>query len=504
LPILFRFVSHMPPTEGLYIISPRGYALNKIDAQNQDIYKEDLMKHPVFSLIFCLLLVFSFTALAQQGPEVITFWYSLDDDGAEALEGLVAEFNKEEKGKIEVTTKCFSSDEELKTALLKGGQYPHVAIIDNRWQGELIALGALSPVGTHMDNIGSSIRIMYKADTPKPIYESCFQDNTLWTAAFSCNNTALLVNLDFLYSLNMTQSPQEWADLLKVGKPIMETADGRFGLALPTDEDPEDMAAFFIALVRQEGGNLLDEEGKLIFNSADGVAALQFLQDLYQTHKIASVDVPPDAFFVGQIGMTFGDSHDYFRALELGMNVEAVYCPKKDSRASDLHIRNLALFKSDKDREKASFKFLFWLTEYQQMRDLYLTTAFVPANKQVVASPQYFEYMNAHPGMRVFLKQLQWATPVPNFTYYDEIMEYLGNSVMAALKGEKTPQQALDEAANYGNGLMGFEVDFVAPPPQEQPVNTDTPQETSPAEQPVNTQIDTPQEKHLEEQPPQK
>ena len=56
----------------------------------------------------------------------------------------------------------------------------------------------------------------------------------------------------------MTQSPQGWFDLVKVGKPIMETADGRFGLALPTDEDPEDLAAFFIALVRQKGGSLLE------------------------------------------------------------------------------------------------------------------------------------------------------------------------------------------------------------------------------------------------------
>ena len=154
------------------------------------------------------------------------------------------------------------------------------------------------------------------------------------------------------------------------------------------------------------------------------------------------------------------------------MNVEAVYCPKKDSRASDLYIQSLALFKSNEDEEDAAFDFLFWLIEYQQIRDLYLETSFVPANKQVVASPQYFEYMNEHPGMRVFLKQLQWAKPVPNFLYYDEIMENLGNSILAALRGEKSAQTALTESSNYGNGLLGFEGDplpeevFVAPTPE--------------------------------------
>ena len=96
----------------------------------------------------------------------------------------MAEFNQEKAGKIQVETTNYPSEEELEKALLNGNTYPDVAIIDNRWQSELVGKGVLSPVIDHMNKIGSSIRIMYKADTPKPIYQSCFQDDIMWTAAF--------------------------------------------------------------------------------------------------------------------------------------------------------------------------------------------------------------------------------------------------------------------------------------------------------------------------------
>lgn len=428
------------------------------------------MKYSIISMI-CLIVLTALlisAAFAQESPQTITFWYSLDEEQGAEIEKLIGEFNLENKNmKIEGTG--YISEEALKQALFNNPSHPDVALIDNRWQSELIDKDLLVPVIKYMDAIGSSIRIMYKADTHKPVYNSCFQDDTLWTLAFSCNNNALIVNLDLLYSLNKTQSPQGWFDIVTVGKAMKQSAEGRMGIAFPTDEDPENLGALFVTLVRQKGGNLLDEEGKIIINNEQGVATLQFLNDLYNKYQIASLDVTTGGFFVGQVGMIYGDSHDYFRALELGMNVEAVYCPKKDGRASDLYVTSLALFKSDEEKEKAAFKFLHWLTEYEQIRDLYLSTSFVPSNKQVVASPQYFEYMNAHPGMRVYLKQLEWAKPVPNFPYYDEIMEYLGTSILKTIRGEQTPQEALNDVADYGNGLLGVDSPVTVPPVETTP-----------------------------------
>jgi maltose-binding protein MalE len=58
--------------------------------------------------------------------------------------------------------------------------------------------------------------------------------------------------------------------------------------------------------------------------------------------------------------------------------------------------------------------------------------------------------------MRIFIKQFEWASPIPTFRHYDEVMDCLGKEVLSCLKGEKTPGQALDDAVNYGNGLLGF------------------------------------------------
>jgi multiple sugar transport system substrate-binding protein len=408
----------------------------------------------IFLSLMLLISVFSI-AMAQKGPEIVTFWYSLDEKSSVKMEDLIGKYNKEKGGKFLIEPKKFSSMEELKQALTTA--VPDTALIDNRWQSDLIGKGLIVPIGKHTTNIGSAYKTAYKQDTYKPLFESSLKDDQFWTFPYTCTNTALIVNLDWLYSLKMDKSPQGWFDLVSVGKPMMKTAAGRMGLALPSDDTPENLAAFFIAMMREKkDGTLLSPEGKFAFNSDAGVSTLQFLQDLYQKHNIASIDVTRKGFYTGQVGMIFGNSLDYFHAKDLGMNVDAVYLPKKDTRASDLYIQSLALFKSNQEHEKVCFNFLLWLIEYQQLRDFYLATSFIPVNKQVVASPQYFEYQNQHPAMRVFIKQIEWARPIPNFPHYNEVMDYLGKAVLLSLKGEKTPRQALDDAANYGNGLLGF------------------------------------------------
>jgi len=413
------------------------------------------MKYFVMSL--SLLFLISVVSLAAKNTETVTFWYNLDEKGSAKMEELITRYNKEKKGNVVVQPKKFSTMAELKAALFSTTTLPDTVLIDNRWQDELIAKGVITSLQVHTIKIGTALKAAYKQDTYKVLFQSALHDNQFWTFPYACTNNALIVNLDLLYSLNMDKSPQGWFDLVKTGKPLMQSAEGRKGIALPTDEAPENLAAFFIAMMRQKkDGSLLSPEGKFAFNSEAGVATLQFLQDLYQKYKIASTDVSPEGFFVGQAGMIFGNTHDYFHARELGMNVEAVYLPKKDVRASDLYIQSLALTKSTPEHEKVGFDFLLWLVEFKQQREFCLATSYIPVNKQVVACSAYFEYQNRYPGMRIFIKQLDWAKPIPTFRHYDEVMDCLGKEILSCLKGEKTPRQALDEAANYGNGLLGF------------------------------------------------
>ncbi len=415
------------------------------------------MKYFVMSLSLLFLISVISVSMAAKNTETVTFWYSLNDKGSVKMEELIIRYNKEKKGKIIVQPKKFATTAELKQALFSATTLPDTVLIDNRWQDELISKGVLIPVQVHTVNIGTALKAAYKQDTYKVLFESALHENQFWTFPYACTNNALIVNLDMLYSLKMDKSPQGWFDLVKTGKPLMQSAEGRKGIALPTDESPENLAAFFIAMMRQKkDGSLLGPDGKFAFNSEAGVTTLQFLQDLYQKYKIASTDVSPEGFFVGQAGMIFGNAHDYFHAQELGMNVESVYLPKKDVRASDLYIQSLALTKSNPDHEEAGFDFLLWLVEFKQVKEFSLATSYIPVNKQVVGCSAYFEYQNQHPGMRIFIKQLDWAKPIPTFSHYDEVMDRLGKEVLSCLKGEKTPVQALDDAANYGNGLLGF------------------------------------------------
>jgi ABC-type glycerol-3-phosphate transport system substrate-binding protein len=410
-----------------------------------------------FSIILSLVFVLSLVSaiFAQQKAQEVNFWYCVEEQNAKYVDEGLGIFNKNNAGKVEVKGTRFNSKEELKKALLTGTVMPDVSLIDVRWQSELIDKGAIVPVEKYMNEIGSSIKVVHKMDIIKPVFESCLQDNVIWTAAYACDTTVLIVNRDILNAAKISKYPQNWDEIVKVSKSIVSVGDGRFGIAFHVNDSPEDVADFFMTLVKQSGGNFFDKDGNIVFNDDKGVKTLQFLQDMYNKHKVASISTTPDDFFTGKVGMIYGDIEDYFKALELGMNVEALYLPKKDVRYGNLRVDSLALFKSTPEKEKAAFKFLYSAIGFEQVRALYLAARFVPANKQVVHCPAYFEFMNKHPGMRIYLKGLDWAKPVPNFKYYDEIMDYLGKVVILSVKGEKTPKDALDDAAKYANSLLG-------------------------------------------------
>lgn len=83
--------------------------------------------------------------------------------------------------------------------------------------------------------------------------------------------------------------PKTWAEFVTVAKAL--TTKDRWGFAFPAARNGSYFHVIYAPLVWGAGGEVLDAQGRVAFNSAAGVKAMGFLYDLVNVHKVAPPEV---------------------------------------------------------------------------------------------------------------------------------------------------------------------------------------------------------------------
>jgi len=89
-----------------------------------------------------------------------------------------------------------------------------------------------------------------------------------------------------LFEKKGLKEPRTWDDLLKAAKALTEDLNGdgridRYGIALPLKTEYS-VDVFFLGFLWGNGGNILDKNGKVVFNSPETVQTLNFFKELYK------------------------------------------------------------------------------------------------------------------------------------------------------------------------------------------------------------------------------
>jgi multiple sugar transport system substrate-binding protein len=89
-----------------------------------------------------------------------------------------------------------------------------------------------------------------------------------------------------LFEKKGLKEPRTWDDLLKAAKALTEDLNGdgridRYGIAAPLKTEYS-VDVFFLSFLWGNGGNVLDRNGKVIFNSAETIQTLNFFKELYK------------------------------------------------------------------------------------------------------------------------------------------------------------------------------------------------------------------------------
>jgi sn-glycerol 3-phosphate transport system substrate-binding protein len=216
--------------------------------------------------------------------------------------------------------------------------------------------------------------------------------------------------------------PTTWKELAEVARAAtVRAGDGsitRFGFACPVDW------WFWVALVGQAGGTVIEPDGTPSLGGEAGVRAIELWQKL--VHEEKTMKPPPGRdynawqatntdFLAGRAAMIW-TSTAFLRYLEKNAKfaVGAAPLPGDARKCVPTGGTMFVMPKAAPEREhRAAYAFLQWMMEPRQANDWATRTGYMPVSKKGLAELEAGGFYSAHPNDRVALDQLAHAFAWP-------------------------------------------------------------------------------------------
>ncbi len=252
--------------------------------------------------------------------------------------------------------------------------------------------------------------------------------------------------------LDPNKPPTTWDDLLKAAVALTKDTnnDGKidqWGFNTMTDTH-----WYLSAMIMQNGGKILSDDGKkVVYNSPEGIEALQFWGDLATKHKVMPPNQHAQArtdFMAGKLGMLMQSSAQLAAAeKDAKFKVGVAGLPCKKVCSVPIGGASFLIFKTAPEKQKAAWGFVKWMTNTENAVKLFVQTGYVPIRKSVADVAALKDYYKQSPNAETIVKQLQYASAIPVFSELGNSDEQLRKAVEKIELGTASARDAMDAAA---------------------------------------------------------
>ena len=403
---------------------------------------------------FALILP-ALPAAAQQN-ELVFYYYAIGPQQTGAMSSLVNKFQAENPDlKVRAVAKNGATlQSEIKVALV-AGQAPDVGMISSQSIAEMVENAKAIPFDStpeskeFMDRFYPTLRKIgdYKGRT--------------YLMPFAHGMALLYYNKDLMQKAGIaTTAPKTWDDLLTAARAVQDKT-GKYGLyALGSDND-----WYAQTLIIANGAEMLDPAGKkFVFDSPEGIAALQIWQDGVLKHKVQPV-LPvaqaSQAFASGNLGFQVYTSGallsltgDRKTPFELGVAPMPVFGNRS------LKLPNsgagLMVFAQDAARQKNAFKFLEFMSRRENSNFWSMSTGYMPTNADPKGDPAMQAYLLQNPHYSALIDAM--PAVVPKAAYPGDRsadLQNLMNTMLADLVANKgTAAQIVPATVKQMNTIL--------------------------------------------------
>ena len=405
-----------------------------------------------FAMIGALALAgVSLFGIAAKAEDVTLTLWSLDKD-IQPAPNLVKEFNAQNNG-IKIEYRLIQFDDVVTEAMraYATGQAPDIIAVDNPEHALFSSRGAFLDL---TDMISKSTVIKPDNYFPGPL-KSVEWDGKYFGVPKATNTIALYYNKDMFKAkgLDPNKPPQTWDELLEDARKLTDPAKNVYGLAFSAKANEE--GTFQFLPWAQMGGGSYEN-----INAEGAVKALDTWKTIMD-EKLASPDTltrgqwdSTGTFNSGNAAMAISGPWELDRMMKeakFDWGVTLLPVPKEGAeRSSAMGDFNWAVFASTKHPAEAFKALEFFASQDDKMFKNY---GQLPARSDITI-PATGEALKDE-ALKVFIEQLKYAKPRGPHPQWPKISKAIQDAIQAALTGQMSPKDALDQAADKIKAVLG-------------------------------------------------
>ncbi len=330
-----------------------------------------------------------------------------------------------------------------------------IIIVDNPWMDEFGRAGYLTPLD---DYIEATPDYNYE-DFVGPLREIGEVDGQILGVPYYNYALGLIVRQD-VFDEKGLDVPADLDTYLQTIKDLTDPENDFYGAAMQPQRGYKIFEEWKNWLYAA-GGNLLDEQGNVIINNEAGVRALEMYIDAYNNaappnslnwgfdEALRTMAAGQAATMLSYNWMLPTLNNPEGPAGELAGNFQLYEVPGGKAVLGAWHwaIPHNA---ANKD---AAWKFISWLTSPAVDKERVIMGG-APIRTSVITDPEVWEKGFGEQYYATVLSILEDAEPLARGERAEEIIEVVGTELNAAVAGQKTAKQALDDAASQVEEIL--------------------------------------------------
>jgi len=371
----------------------------------------------------------------------LELWTYYGDTGpaADCMNKSTADFAKaQDKYTVKIRNIPFSSFNQEVTTGIASNTIPDILIIDNPDSARYASIGALADLTDKIKEWGQGDKYL-----PGP-WGSNVWDGKNYGVPLGSNTIVLWINADMAKAagLDVANAPKTWDDLTKWAEKLTDKAKGVYGITLLGKHD-ETSTFEFLPWLLQNGADL---------TSLDSPAAVEALNLWW--NLIDKGYAPKDTvnngfaeiyqqFTTGKAAMMFSGTWNLSTLpTDAKFKWVAVPLPYSKKPASSLGGENFAVMAASKNVDGA-WEYIKFMQDPAYAPAFYSCMNYLPSRSDVAAELT----KNADATMKAFLTQMESAQPRGPLPNWSDASAVVQDAIQEALSGQKTPEQALKDAA---------------------------------------------------------
>ncbi len=407
----------------------------------------------------------------NDGNVKVVFWHSFISSTVPALNELIAKFERENPG-INIEAQYIPSGDALIQKLVTAVQSktaPDISWLHSDFIEDLVEADAIYKMADFIngdDGIAQEdINDIYPA-----LRQFASWKGTLYSLPMEATNLALMYNKDLFKKagLDPNHPPQNWDELLEFSRKLSvdKNKDGTFeqvGFFVPVFPAAGPLGSWmvwqFMPFLWQAGGDFVNiEQTSVLYNSDEGVKALELWQKLYHDQNLKRfTNLFENAFVSGNLAMAMDGPWNLPRYKDLLKNINWSFAPLPTGPVKSATVvggEYLAIFKQSK-HPKEAWKFLKWIIQPEVQAFWSIKSGYLPIRHAVLNVPEFRQYLDENPNFKVFVEQMEVGQAQRPIDYGGlEISRHLAEAIERATTGNVDARKSLNESAVKSNKIL--------------------------------------------------